>query len=200
MDVTGEPMAAVLAGAQGQVVRLSRLGVRGLNRGLSAAEMCSLRRALAGVGAQARAESGGLAGDLVGYVCAGCHAAACCETGCAAGVIAVQDHANLTFRSPLAGPNEDSLGPRFPVVAGLYSPETACRALRGGLVGVTAAIVAEVRNRGRLCDFEEKVVRSAGIQVVTDELAAVAILAAHLGARLAAVVVLEEKGRRSDRT
>jgi len=57
-----------------------------------------------------------------------------------------------------------------------------------------------VRNRRRLSDFEEGVVRSTGIPVVTDELVAVALLAAHMGGRLAAVVVLEEKGRKSDRT
>ncbi len=159
-----------------------------------------MRRALAGVGARADADGGSLGGDLVGYVCAGRLAGAGHEVAGATGVVAVQDHANLTFRSPLVGPNDASLGPRFPVMTGLYSPETVCRALSGSLVEVTEAIVAEVRNRGRLSAFESEVLCSAGILVVTEELAAMGILAAHLGNRLAAVVVLEEKGRESDRT
>lgn len=200
MEAAGESPATALAGAQGQILLLSRLGVRGLNRGLSAAEVSSIRKALSGFGAVTGRAGGKPAGEIVGYVCAGSPVGTLCGAGRTAGVVAVQDHANLTFRSPLIGPNNDSLGPRFPVVAGLYSPETVCRALRDDLVEVTSAIVAEVQNRRRLTDFEEKAVRSAGIRVVTDELAAVAILAAHLGRRLAAVVVLDEKGRRSDRT
>lgn len=200
MEAAGESLARSLAGAQGQIVLLSQFGVRGLNRRLSAAEVSSIRKALTGFSAVTGTDGGRSAGEIVGYVCAGRPAGACRMAGCEAGVVAVQDHACLTLRSPLVGPNKDSLGPRFPVVTGLYSPETACRALRDNLVEVTSAIVAEVQNRRRLSAFEEKAVRSVGIPVVTDELAAVALLAAHLGRKLAAVVVLDEKGRRSDRT
>ncbi len=182
------------------MVRLSRLGVRGMNRQLSAAEILSIRKALAGVGPETGEGDGSSGPCLLGYVCAGRGVGACREAAHAAGAVAVQDHANLTFRSPLVGPNDDSLGPRFPVVSGLYCPQSVRRALRGGPTRVTAAVVAEVRNRRRLSDFEEGVVRSTGIPVVTDELVAVALLAAHMGGRLAAVVVLEEKGRKSDRT
>ena len=66
---------------------------------------------------------------VVGYVCVGRPAAAR-EGARAAGagaVIAVTDHANLTWRSPLTGPNDDSVGPRFPSMTGVYAPETRGR-------------------------------------------------------------------------
>lgn len=42
------------------------------------------------------------------------------ETG---DLVAIRDHLNLTGRNPLYGPNDDRLGPRFPDLTDLYSPE-----------------------------------------------------------------------------
>jgi purine-nucleoside phosphorylase len=38
-------------------------------------------------------------------------------------LVAIKDHINLTGRNPLYGPNDDRLGPRFPDMTDLYSPE-----------------------------------------------------------------------------
>lgn len=38
-------------------------------------------------------------------------------------LVAIRDHINLTGRNPLYGPNDDRLGPRFPDMTDVYSPE-----------------------------------------------------------------------------
>lgn len=183
----------MLAGDKGQVVRLSGFGVRALNRDLSPAEVQSIRKALSG----ACVHRPSVGDDLMGYVCAG-RVVGGGQRGVlpsATTAVAVADHANLTFRSPLGGPNADSLGPRFPTMSGLYSPHVVESGLRGLMGGIPSLVVAEVGSRLRLSPFEQRVVQGEGIHVVTDELAAVAVLAAHLGCRLAAAILLEEKGR-----
>jgi purine-nucleoside phosphorylase len=41
--------------------------------------------------------------------------------------VLITDHLNLTGRSPLTGPNDDRLGPRFPDLSRAYSPELRAR-------------------------------------------------------------------------
>jgi purine-nucleoside phosphorylase len=53
-------------------------------------------------------------------------------------LMAIQDHLNLTGRTPLIGPNDDSTGPRFPDLTDAWDPE-----LRGALhAAATASGVA----------------------------------------------------------
>ncbi len=112
-----------------------------------------------------------------------------------AGVIAVTDHANLTWESPLTGPNDDSLGPRFPVMAGLYEPAlvTALPALP---VATREGVVAGVRDELDLTPFESRVAAAGSLEkgpeftAVSSELVPVVVLAAHLGFRVAAGVVV----------
>jgi len=116
-------------------------------------------------------------------------------------VVVVADHVNLTWLSPLTGPNDERIGPRFPVMSGLYHPEGwSSRGGRGGGVGRDgrgAGDCATGRGRGQgrsaLGLFESAVVRWHGIRVVSSELVPVAILAAHMGFRLAAVVLLDDE-------
>jgi purine nucleoside phosphorylase len=107
--------------------------------------------------------------------------------------VAVADHVNLTWRSPLAGPNDDRFGPRFPVVAGMYDAglvRQRLSALPGLVTG--EGVVAGVRDMSRLSGFEQEMIRRWGMGAVTSELVPVALVAAHLGFRLAAVVVIAE--------
>jgi purine-nucleoside phosphorylase len=47
-----------------------------------------------------------------------------CGDGLAAGDLAlIRDHLNLAGRSPLVGPNDDRIGPRFPDMSTTYTPE-----------------------------------------------------------------------------
>jgi purine-nucleoside phosphorylase len=100
-------------------------------------------------------------------------------------VIAVSDHANLTWESPLTGPNDDRLGPRFPVTAGMYAPERVTLAL-----AAEAGVVAGVWDERRLSPFEAGVVAGGRFAAVSAELASVAVVAAHLGYRVAAAVLV----------
>ena len=44
----------------------------------------------------------------------------------------ISDHLNLTGRTPLLGPNDDAMGPRFLDLTAVYDPELRARAALGG--------------------------------------------------------------------
>ena len=192
----GLDTARALAGTDGVVIESSAVGVRNLRRRLSQAEVHAVRRALLGSGAGADLAPRHPEDAVVGYVCTGVALGA---RGSATDLVAVTDHANLTWYSPLTGANDDSLGPRFPVTAGMYEPA------RTGAVATTEGIVACVWDETALTEFEERVIEEhtenrgrpladgAGAPLTfaaaSAELASVALLAAHLGFHLAAVVM-----------
>ena len=64
----------------------------------------------------------------------------------AVGVVAVTDHVNLTWRSPLTGTQRRRLGPRFPSMTGIYAPEIVSGAAARPAEGiiVTTGVVAGV--------------------------------------------------------
>lgn len=181
-----------LAGPAGEVVYLSHLGVRGLNRRLSPAETQALRRCLAGrhrgatVGPRLPDEA------VVGYVCVGRLVGSAALEGSTCALVAVQDHADLTFRSPLRGPNAGELGPRFPVMAGLHRPDLVTAAVSEARPG----LVAEVANPSRLSSFEAGVISGLPFAAATDQLATVGVLAAHLGYKLSAFVATTSRRER----
>lgn len=188
-------VARRLAGEAASVEISSSYGVRTLRRELSQAEVNSLRRALLGLrpGDALRPRPAGE--TVVGLVFAGKPApgsawpsdtggGSTTQTG--GGPLAVADHANLTWRSPLRGPNDESLGPRFPALAGLYRPGI----VRERLPEVAGEeVVASVGDVARLTNLEGEIVTRHGFAVLTNELAPVAIAAAHLGYGLAAVAL-----------
>jgi hypothetical protein len=191
----GVETAEEMAGSEVEVARLAQLGARNLRRPLSRAEINVVRSALRG----AHPLDGQLAGRpavaddelLIGYVCAGTMAPSGggpVQPAVEVRSVVVTDHVNLTWRSPLTGPNDERFGPRFPVVAEVYRPETVRAApAQAPLLGV----VAGVRDDRRLTAFEAEVVVRHGIRVVSSELVAVSILAAHMGFKVAAVVVVD---------
>ena len=189
-DRVAADVAHALAGPEGSVVPLAEIGVRNLNRPVTAAEVALLRRALP-------AEDG-----LVGYICRGrpvgpgaegppeavsCIGAVTSE----AEVVVVTDHANLTWRSPLTGPNDDQVGPRFPSMTGIYAFEAALDSLKAldGII-VRSGVVAGVSDDARPSAFEAEVAGAQGHVAVSSELAPVVIVAAHMGLRVAAVVLM----------
>ncbi|MHB0980734.1 MAG: hypothetical protein ACYC5Q_11830 [Thermoleophilia bacterium] len=211
---------ALAGAGGGPVVDLASAGVRNLRRRLSAAEAHSLRKALLGLGPGEDLSPREPWDTVVGYVCTGRPTAegavldGCggCAGGCegarggrdpsdppagagergrsggpppAFTVIAVSDHANLTWESPLTGPNDDRLGPRFPVTAGMYAPERVTLAL-----AAEAGVVAGVWDERRLSPFVAGVVGGGRFAAVSAELASVAVVAAHLGYRVAAAVLV----------
>jgi hypothetical protein len=164
-------VARALAGAEGVTVSLSQAGIRRLNRPLSAAEVALLREALAGEE------------PLVGYVCLGGRSPL--------RAVAVSDHVNLTWRSPLAGPNDEAVGPRFPSMTGIYRPDVVLDRVgaAGGII-VDMGVVAGVRDDGCLTPYEAEVACASGYLAVSEELVPVVIVAAHMGLRVAAVVFM----------
>lgn len=106
-------------------------------------------------------------------------------------LVLITDHINMTFRSPLTGPNDDSLGPRFPDLQGAYDPalralaqEAAAAVGLGRLAeGVYACMPgpayetpAEIRMMGRL-----------GADLVGMSTVLEVIAARHMGARVLGV-------------
>jgi hypothetical protein len=189
LDLRHDPLAIAighsLAGTDGTLASLCDLGVRSLSRQLSAAEVGLLRK-----GFRAEAAPGPGGSGLLGYVCRGT-AAAGMESCEAPAVVAVTDHANLTWSSPLAGPNDDSVGPRFPSMTGIYEPGLVMERLRTveGII-VLPGVVASVRDDGGLSAFEEEMVGALGVPAASSELVQVAIVAAHAGLRIAAAVIV----------
>lgn len=186
-DVTMATVARVLAGVDGEVVSLRQPGVRNLSRPLTQAEVALLRGALLGESAPTPRRRG--ANSLVGYVCAGVVPAGAAAAG--ARVVAVTDHVNLTWRSPLEGRNDSTVGPRFPSMTGIYASEAVLERVgpEGGII-VEPGVVAGVGDAGRLDAYESEAVLVGRLSAVSAELVPVVIVAAHMGLRIAAAVVV----------
>lgn len=100
--------------------------------------------------------------------------------------VLIADHINLTGRTPLLGPNDDRLGPRFPDMSTAYSPRLRAlarsvdpeleEAVYGGFLGPTYETPAEVRMAATL-----------GAELVGMSTVVESIAAAHAGAELLAV-------------
>ena len=180
-------LAGRLAGDEGKVMSVRGLSPAAFRRSLSAGEIHLLRWALLGADPDLHVRADEALASVVGYVCAGRRAV----SGGIAEAVAVADHVNLTWRSPLTGVNDDRLGPRFPVVAGIYVPEMVVeRVGPGGSPAVGQEVVAGVRDDRSLLEVELEMVRKQGLRTVSSELVPVALLAAHMGMRLAAAVVI----------
>jgi len=176
-------VAGVLAGEDGTIVLLRERGVRSLERPLSQAEVHWVRQALSGE--EERHEA-------VGYVCEGS------DLGRVEGVdvVAVADHAGLTWRSPLTGPNDEKRGPRFPSMVGIYATDQVAGAL-ASLAGMILkpGVVAGVADDRSLTSFEAEMAQVEGHLAASSELVPVAIIAGHMGVKLAAAVLLRKSKR-----
>ena len=100
--------------------------------------------------------------------------------------VLIRDHLNLTGRTPLLGPNDDRLGPRFPDMSDAYSARlralaheidpTLEEAVYAGFLGPTYETPAEVRMAATLGG------ELVGMSTVLESIAAV-----HAGAELLAI-------------
>jgi len=186
-------VAQALAGSEGAVICLVQSGVRNLSRNLSAAEVSLLRHALLGSRGFKRAAGE----EMVGFVCCGVGLG---ELAGKKAVVVPCDHAGLTWRSPLRGPNDDAVGPRFPSLDNVYAPERVLHALNGcvGDMTVLAGVVAGVANEKSLTPFEKRIAQAQGFVAASSELVPVAIVAAHLGLRIASAVLLSAGEREGE--
>jgi xanthosine phosphorylase len=108
-------------------------------------------------------------------------------------LMAVTDHINLTGHNPLAGPNEDTLGPRFPSLRDAYDP-----ALLDGLraaalqreIDLAEGVYLAVSGPSFETPAEIRAFRALGADAVGMSTVHETILARHCGLRVAAVSVV----------
>jgi purine-nucleoside phosphorylase len=111
----------------------------------------------------------------------------------AGGLMRITDHLNLTGRNPLAGPNDDRLGPRFPDMSRAYSPlmgavADAC-ALSLGL-RLERGVYAGVLGPSLETPAETRMLRLLGADAVGMSTVSEVIAARHLGLEVLAVSCL----------
>jgi len=113
----------------------------------------------------------------------------------AADIVAVVDHINLMGDNPLIGPNEDSLGPRFPDMSEPYD-RTLLKAAREVALAegipLKEGVLAAVAGPNLETRAEYRFLRWAGADLVSMSLVPEAIVAAHAGMRLLAFAVVTD--------
>ena len=112
-----------------------------------------------------------------------------------ADVCVVTDHINLMGDNPLIGPNEDSLGPRFPDMSEPYDAGLIRLAKEIALeerIPLEEGILAAVAGPNLETRAEYRVLRWAGADLVSMSLVPEAIVAAHAGLRLAAFSIVTD--------
>jgi xanthosine phosphorylase len=105
-------------------------------------------------------------------------------------LMAIADHINLTGRNPLAGPNDDAIGPRFPSLRDAYDPD-----LRAGLHATAAEVGIDLAEGVYLAvtgpSFETpaeiRAFRTLGADAVGMSTVHETIVARHAGLRVAAI-------------
>ncbi|MEX2185163.1 MAG: purine-nucleoside phosphorylase [Pirellulales bacterium] len=110
-------------------------------------------------------------------------------------VMVIDDHINLLSGNPLAGPNDDALGPRFPDMSRPYDPDLIDRALavarREGFAahrGVYAAVLGpNLETRA-----EYRYLRTIGADVVGMSTVPEVIVAVHAGMRVLGLSVVTD--------
>ena len=111
-------------------------------------------------------------------------------------LVMLNDHVNLLGDTPLAGPNLDELGPRFPDMSSPYDPElrraAAAVAMAQGVAlreGVYVAVAGpQLETRA-----EYRMLRALGADVVGMSTVPEVIGARHMGMRVLAVVVITDQ-------
>jgi purine-nucleoside phosphorylase len=102
------------------------------------------------------------------------------------GLVLISDHINLQGFNPLAGPNDDALGPRFPDMSEAYSRsfrETAKQVAREVGVKVNEGVYAAVLGPSYETPAEIRYLRAIGADLVGMSTVPEVIAANHMGIR-----------------
>jgi purine-nucleoside phosphorylase len=102
-------------------------------------------------------------------------------------IVILRDHLNLLGGSPLRGPNDESLGPRFPDMTEAYDRQLrALAAEAGGDVGLTLREGVYAASPGPQYETpaEVRMLRSLGADLVGMSTVPEVIAAVHMGARV----------------
>jgi purine-nucleoside phosphorylase len=106
------------------------------------------------------------------------------------GLVLVSDHINLQGSNPLVGPNDDSLGPRFPDMSDVYSAELRSRARKvAASLGIPLAegVYAALLGPSYETPAEIRYLRAIGADLVGMSTVPEAIAANHMGVRALAI-------------
>jgi len=107
----------------------------------------------------------------------------------------IADHINLVGDNPLVGPNDDSLGPRFPDLSDAYDAELRALARRVALErGITLreGVYVAVAGPSLETRAEYRLLRALGADVVGMSTVPEVIAAAHLGMRVLGVSIITD--------
>ncbi len=111
----------------------------------------------------------------------------------AGGLMRVTDHINLTGRNPLTGPNDDSLGPRFPDMSRAYCPRLGAIADATALalgIRLERGVYAGVVGPSLETPAETRMLRLLGADAVGMSTVTEVIAARHLGLDVLAISCL----------
>lgn len=105
----------------------------------------------------------------------------------------IEDHINMTGKSPLTGPNDDSLGARFPDMTFAYAPalrDTARKAALSCGVTLRSGVYCGVNGPQFETPAEIRMFRAMGADAVGMSTVFEVIAAAHCGLPVAAVAMI----------
>jgi purine-nucleoside phosphorylase len=103
------------------------------------------------------------------------------------GLVLISDHINLQGANPLVGPNDDSMGPRFPDMSESYSRayrEIAQRVARELGVPISEGVYAAMLGPSYETPAEIRYLRTIGADLVGMSTALEAIAANHMGMKV----------------
>ena len=108
-------------------------------------------------------------------------------------IMAVIDHINLTGQNPLAGPNPDQFGPRFPDMSRVYDPELLRLAFDTALelgIRLHRGVYAGVLGPSLETAAETRFLKMIGADAVGMSTVHESIAAVHCGLRVLAIVAI----------
>ena len=112
-------------------------------------------------------------------------------------LMVISDHIMLHFPNPLAGPNLDELGPRFPDMSTVYDPQLRAVLLqRGREMGLpmSEGVYVQVTGPSFETPAEVRFLGSIGGSAVGMSTACEAVAARHMGMRVCGISCITNKG------
>ncbi len=112
-------------------------------------------------------------------------------------VMLIADHINLLGDNPLAGPNDEALGPRFPDMSTPYDPGLAALARAAALearITLREGVYVAVSGPSLETRAEYRFLRAIGADVVGMSTVPEVIVAAHAGLKVLGLAVITDLG------
>jgi len=110
-------------------------------------------------------------------------------------LVLIADHINLLGDSPLIGPNEDALGPRFPDMSAAYDPglrELARQAARDLKLVLREGVYVAVTGPNLETGAEYRFLRAIGADVVGMSTVPEVLVAVHAGMRVLGISIITD--------